>query len=70
VHLGTRNSKAGAFLAFLRDHEFETLFIVGDLIDVWQMRRGIYWPQSHNNRRPRLVETPELRELPYDIEQT
>ena len=32
VHLGTRSSKAGAFLEFLRDHDFETLYIVGDLI--------------------------------------
>jgi UDP-2,3-diacylglucosamine pyrophosphatase LpxH len=49
VRLGTRSSKTGAFLEFLRDHDFETLYIVGDLIDVWQMRRGIYWPQQHND---------------------
>jgi UDP-2,3-diacylglucosamine pyrophosphatase LpxH len=49
VHLGTRNSNAAALLDFLRDYEFETLYIVGDLIDVWQMRRGIYWPQQHND---------------------
>ncbi len=30
VHLGTRPSNAGAFLEFLRDHDFETLYIVGD----------------------------------------
>ena len=35
LHLGTRGSKTGAFLEFLRNHEFETLYIVGDLIDVW-----------------------------------
>lgn len=55
LHLGTRNSKAGAFLEFLRDHEFETLYIVGDLIDVWQMRRGIYWPQQHNDVIQKLL---------------
>jgi UDP-2,3-diacylglucosamine pyrophosphatase LpxH len=49
LHLGTRASNAGAFLEFLRDHEIETLYIVGDLIDVWQLRRGIYWPQEHND---------------------
>ena len=27
----------------------ETLYIVGDLVDVWQLRRGIYWPQQHND---------------------
>ncbi len=30
-------------------HEFETLYIVGDFLDVWAMKRGIYWPQSHND---------------------
>lgn len=49
VHLGTRSSNAEALLDFLRDHEFETLYIVGDLIDVWQLRRGVYWPQAHND---------------------
>lgn len=49
VHLGTRGSNAGALLQFLRDYEVSTLFIVGDLIDAWQMRRGFYWPQQHND---------------------
>ncbi len=49
LHLGTRASNAGAFLDFLRNHEIETLYIVGDLIDVWQLRRGIHWPQEHND---------------------
>lgn len=49
LHLGTRASNAGVFLDFLREHEMETLYIVGDLIDVWQLRRGIFWPQRHND---------------------
>jgi len=49
LHLGTRTSNAAAFLDFLRDHEVETLYIVGDLIDIWQLRRGVYWPQQHND---------------------
>ncbi len=49
VHLGTKGSNAEAFLDFLREHEFETLYIVGDLIDIWQLRRGLYWPQAHND---------------------
>jgi UDP-2,3-diacylglucosamine pyrophosphatase LpxH len=49
VHLGTRGSNAHALLDFLRDYDFETLYIVGDLIDIWQLRRGIYWPQHHND---------------------
>jgi UDP-2,3-diacylglucosamine pyrophosphatase LpxH len=49
VHLGTRDSKAEALLDFLREHEFETLYIVGDFIDVWSLKRGLYWPQAHND---------------------
>lgn len=49
IHLGSRGSKAEALLQFLREYEFEKLYIVGDFIDVWQLKRGIYWPQSHND---------------------
>src|SRR5438309_1395538 len=49
MHLGTKGSNAEALLDFLKENDFETLYIVGDLIDIWQLRRGIYWPQSHND---------------------
>ncbi len=49
IHLGTRGANAGALLDFLRDYESEVLYVVGDLIDIWQLRRGIYWPQPHND---------------------
>src|SRR5881398_3779938 len=49
VHLGTRASGATRLLDFLREYDFDTLYIVGDLIDIWQMRRSRYWPQQHND---------------------
>lgn len=49
IHLGTRGSKAEAVLEFIKEHEFETLYLVGDIIDIWAMNRGRYWPQSHND---------------------
>lgn len=55
VHLGSRGSQAEALLLWLRDHEFETLYVVGDLIDVWQLQRTIYWPQSHNDVIQKLL---------------
>ncbi|MFM8765999.1 MAG: UDP-2,3-diacylglucosamine diphosphatase [Spartobacteria bacterium] len=55
VHLGTRGSKAGVLLDFLKDAEFETLYLVGDLIDIWALRRGIYWPQEHNDVIQKLL---------------
>jgi UDP-2,3-diacylglucosamine pyrophosphatase LpxH len=36
-------------LEFLHTVECETLFLVGDIVDVWNMKRGLYWPQEHNN---------------------
>jgi UDP-2,3-diacylglucosamine pyrophosphatase LpxH len=55
VHLGTRGSKTVALLKFLRETEFETLYIVGDLIDIWAMRRAIYWPQEHSDVIQKLL---------------
>jgi len=49
VHLGSRGSQAAALLEFLKETEFETLYLVGDLIDIWALRRGIFWPQEHND---------------------
>ncbi len=49
VHLGTKACQAEALLHFLKTHDFETLYVVGDLIDVWALKRGIYWPQAHND---------------------
>ena len=36
-------------LEFLREHDFDVLYIVGDLIDGWALRRSSYWPQEHND---------------------
>jgi UDP-2,3-diacylglucosamine pyrophosphatase LpxH len=49
LHLGTPGCQAGALLDFLRDVECQTLFLVGDIIDGWQLKRSWYWPQSHND---------------------
>src|SRR5207245_10256928 len=49
THLGTRGCNATALLDFLRETDFDTLYIVGDLIDIWSLRRATYWPQQHND---------------------
>src|SRR5437764_8221581 len=49
THLGTRGCNATALLDFLRENDFETLYVVGDLRDICSLRRGIYWPQQHND---------------------
>ena len=49
VHLGFRGCRAELLLDFLHAAECEHLYLVGDIIDVWDMKKGIYWPQEHNN---------------------
>jgi UDP-2,3-diacylglucosamine pyrophosphatase LpxH len=49
VHLGTTGCQAKKLLQFLRATESETLYLVGDIIDGWQLKRRWYWDQIHNN---------------------
>jgi UDP-2,3-diacylglucosamine pyrophosphatase LpxH len=49
VHLGTTGCQAKKLLQFLRSTESETLYLVGDIIDGWQLKRRWYWDQVHNN---------------------
>jgi UDP-2,3-diacylglucosamine pyrophosphatase LpxH len=48
VHLGTRACKAEYLLDFLRHTESRYLYLVGDMIDFWNLRNGWYWPASHS----------------------
>ena len=49
LHLGTTGCQARHLLDFLRHTESEHLYLVGDIIDGWQLRRRWYWPQTHND---------------------
>ena len=49
IHLGTSGCKAGFLLDFLRVNESDQLYLVGDIVDGWQLKRGWYWKQSHND---------------------
>ncbi len=43
THLGTPGCKAEALADFLAHNECETLFLVGDIVDGWQLKRRWYW---------------------------
>jgi UDP-2,3-diacylglucosamine pyrophosphatase LpxH len=49
IHLGTPGCQAEFLLDFLRHNESEHLYLVGDIIDGWQLRRRWYWTQAHND---------------------
>ena len=55
VHLGTRHSQAEMLLDFLRHTESHHLFLVGDIIDNWALKRSWYWAQSHNDVIQKLL---------------
>ena len=49
THLGTTGCQAARLLEFLRRTESDYLYLVGDIIDGWQLRRRWYWHQTHND---------------------
>lgn len=55
IHLGTRGCNAELLLDFLRATECETLYLVGDIVDGWRLRKGWYWPDAHNEVVRRLL---------------
>lgn len=48
IHLGTRACQAEQLLEFFKEYDSENLFLVGDIIDFWAMKRGVYWSTHHN----------------------
>ena len=55
VHLGSRACKAEQLLDFLRHHDADSIYLVGDIVDGWQLRSGWHWPQSHNDVIQKLL---------------
>ncbi|MBR0552407.1 UDP-2,3-diacylglucosamine diphosphatase [Stakelama marina] len=55
VHLGTRGCNAEMLIDFLDHVDSETMYLVGDIIDGWKMRRKFYWPEAHNDILWRLL---------------
>jgi UDP-2,3-diacylglucosamine pyrophosphatase LpxH len=49
IHLGFKGCSAELLLEFLHSVDMEYLFLVGDIIDVWSMKKTMFWPQAHNN---------------------
>ena len=55
MHLGARACQAEAFLDFLRYYDADTIYLVGDIIDFWSVRRSPLWLQSHNDVLQKLL---------------
>ncbi|WP_299439608.1 UDP-2,3-diacylglucosamine diphosphatase [uncultured Rhodospira sp.] len=55
IHLGTRGCKAEMLLDFLKYTESETLYLVGDIVDGWRLKKHWHWPQPHNDVIQKLL---------------
>ena len=49
VHLGSKDCKANYLLDFLRTMDCKHLYLVGDVFDLWSLKRSFYWPKIHNS---------------------
>jgi UDP-2,3-diacylglucosamine pyrophosphatase LpxH len=55
IHLGTRGCQADKLLDFMRHYDADTVYLVGDIVDGWQLKFGWYWPQTHNDIVQKLL---------------
>nr|WP_246400255.1 UDP-2,3-diacylglucosamine diphosphatase [Rhizobium metallidurans] len=55
VHLGSKAAKADFLIDFLKYHEADTIFLVGDIVDGWRLKRSWYWPQECNDVIQKLL---------------
>src|SRR5687767_9117179 len=56
VHLGTRGCQADLLLHFLNVYAAETIYLVGDIVDGWRLKKTWSWPQLHNDVVQRLLQ--------------
>lgn len=49
VHLGTKGCNAKMLIDFLDSTDSETMYLVGDIIDGWRLKKKVYWPAEHND---------------------
>ena len=65
VHLGTKQCQAEVLLSFLNGIKCDYLFLVGDIIDGWALRRKHYWPKSHTEVLRRILKLSEKCKVIY-----
>jgi UDP-2,3-diacylglucosamine pyrophosphatase LpxH len=56
VHLAARGRRAETLLDYLHNNEAATIYLVGDIVDFWRVRRGGVWPQSHGSIMQALLD--------------
>lgn len=67
IHLGTRGCQADALCDFLKHNTCDNLFLVGDILDGWRLRKRWYFPQSHTNVIRRILTSAKRNTRVYYI---
>ena len=68
LHLGSRHCQVDNLLEFLKSIECDTLYLVGDIIDIWAMKsKGFYWPPTHNRVLSRLLRLSKKTDIVYVV---
>jgi UDP-2,3-diacylglucosamine pyrophosphatase LpxH len=65
IHLGTRSCKAGYLLKTLKRISFDEVYLIGDIIDGWKIKRGWYWHQDHTNFLRKLLKYSKNKRVVY-----
>ena len=65
LHLGSKHCNSNALLDFLSAIETERLYLVGDIVDVWRLKKKWYWPKSHNQILRKILKISEKTEVIY-----
>ncbi|WP_144392011.1 UDP-2,3-diacylglucosamine diphosphatase [Pleionea sediminis] len=58
IHLGYKDCKAEYLLNLLDNVQCDILYLVGDIVDLWSLKRKLYWPKEHHQLLYRLLNLP------------
>lgn len=65
LHLGSKHCNSESLLSFLSNLRTEKLYLVGDIVDVWRLKRKWYWPKIHNKILRKILKLSETTEVIY-----
>lgn len=65
LHLGIKSVDPDILTDFLKDNEFENIFLVGDIIDLWKLKRSWHWPEANNRFIRRILKESKKTNVIY-----
>ncbi len=65
LHLGLEEARPKLLNRFLKAHKAANLYLVGDIVDTWQLRRSWYWPNAYNTLLRRLIKISRRRRVVF-----